>query len=90
MFTNPGTASNLIYYLKVGCSEVGDNQMAWDDYGVQVALKGVKKINVALWGGPCRIAWLMTNVWVIFLMMYNISAGKLRMALAHLFNYDFS
>lgn len=89
MFTNPGTASNYVYYLRVACSEVGDNKMAWDDYGVQVALKGVKKINMQLWGGPSRIAWLMTNVWVISLMMYNISAGRPRMALAHLFNYDF-
>ena len=89
MFTNPGTASNYVYYLRVGCSEVGDSKMAWDDYGVQVALKGVKKINLELWGGPSRIAWLMTSVWVISLMMYNISAGRLRMALAHLFNYVF-
>ena len=65
MFTNPGTASNYVYYLGVGCSEVGDNQLAWDDYGVQIAFKGVKKINMELWGGPSRIAFLMTSVWVI-------------------------
>ena len=89
MFTNPATASNDVYYLRVGCSEVGDNKMAWDDYGVQVAFQGVKKINLELWGGPSRIAWLMTSVWVISMMIYNISVGRLRMALAHLFNYDF-
>ena len=88
MFSNPGTAYNYVCYLRIGCSEMGDDKMLWDDHGVQVALKGVKKINLEKWGRPARIAWLMTYTWVMSLFTFNKFAGRLRLALAHMFNYE--
>ena len=88
-FTCSGTAANYVSYLRSGCTKGGFGKMEWDDHSVKMSLKGLTKMNIKLWQGPKRIAFLLRYFMVQALATYNQYRNLMAMALFIVFNYEF-
>ena len=60
IFKNGGTASNYLGYVRWACRFTGVSTSWWDE-SVTLAVKGLKKANLRLQGGPRLCQFLLTD-----------------------------
>ena len=76
VFSNAGTAANYIYYIRYGCKFKG-HSTAWCTDEVRLALKGLKKENLRMFGGPARTKFLLKRVHIMMLYKFNVMKGNI-------------
>ena len=85
IFHNAGTASNYISYLHFAHKFYAWPYKQWDTEEVRLALKGLKKLNLADYGGPSNVKFLLTEDYVQMTIRFymRLGAHQLAMCCAH-------
>jgi len=68
-------------HLRYACHYAGKDVKHWDTPEVKLTLRGLKKVDFKLYSGPKRAKFLLTEVYVQSLWIYNGACGRMLWAI---------